>query len=675
MHGILLLAFILISPAAAAAQITDLGPRVFGASTHAAGFGPGADGRLQAYVLQDGALDDGKTPAHLMVADVETGKVAHILVLPGTEGAWGLTVATDGRVYVGAYRNGHVYRYVPGGDGITDLGTALPGQTFLYGLCAGPEGGIFGGSFPGAQVFRFSPERGFDTIGQRPVLPGIHQAPSYVRTVAYDARRRSLYAGTGPGAQLACIDTESGRTIDVLPAEFRETDFLYGLMTAGSKVLVRLIAPEKGLVLDVDDSGRARIDATFRMTGLSFCADESQAYYTADRLVYAYDFSSRTVRPLGKTPWPGNSYASTLHELADQHTFPGQSVVGIANFGGRIWLARTSTVNGHTEATALEAAEVAQTISSLLAGPDGRIYASGYLTGGTGILDPERPEIRSPTLRGVAQCEGMTHLNGRIYFGGYPGAIIYEYDPKKAWDEGNNPRTLFSLKDAKQDRPYAMAGDGAHRIVIGTVPEYGVTGGALTIYDTQTGGRRTLSHRELGIEDLSIVSLVCREGVAYAGTSVSGGLGAEPIQTEAKLLCYHLETGTAERVDLPDAVGNKRVISAVIEGPDGKIWMMVEGWLLVLDPATRRFEEPRNLFPNVRYAPKSSAVVVKDAALHLARDGWVYGVISNRILFKLDPETRSLTLLSETEGGHDLVEGNDGTLYFARGTSLVSYRP
>ncbi|MBP8256891.1 MAG: hypothetical protein KAX37_06160, partial [Opitutaceae bacterium] len=611
----------------------------------------------------------------LIVADVETGKVKRLLVLPGTEGSWGVTVASDGVVYVGAYRNGHVYRYEPGGDSITDLGPALAGQTFLYGLCAGSGGEIFGGSFPGAQVFRYSPRLGFEQIGEQPVLPGIGQKPTYVRTVAVDANRGLVYAGTGPGAQLARIDLESGRAIDVLPPEFRETDFLYGLMTTGSKVLVRLMAPGKGLVLDVSDSGHARVDATFPMTGLSFCADEFSAFYTADRFVFAYDFKSHAVRRVGTTSWPGNSYASTLHALSDQGRFPGRSVVGIANYNGRVWLARTSTVNGHTDALPLDAAQVAQTISSILAGPDGKIYASGYLTGGTATFDPEKPDIRSPTLRGVAQCEGMTHLNGRIYFGAYPGAIIYEYAPSKPWEEGVNPCTLFSLKEARQDRPYAMANDGGHRIVIGTVPEYGVVGGALTIYDTATGKHRTLSDRELGIPDLSIVSLVCHKGVAYGGTSISGGLGADPTQSEAKLLCYNLETGTSDVVEIPEEVGNKRVISAVIVGPDGRIWMMVEGWLLAFDPATRRFDEPKNLFPKVQYAPKASAVVVKDAALHLARDGWVYGVISNRILFRLDPKTRDLGVVSETEGGHDLVEDRAGTLYYVRDTSLVSYRP
>jgi len=236
--------------AAAHAQVTDLGPCVFGATTHAAAFGTGPDGRLQVYVLQDGALDHGRTPAHLIVADVETGKVSRTLVLPGSEGGWALTVASDGVVYAGIYRNGHVFRHFPGSNDVTDLGPALDGQRFLYGFCAGRDGEIFGGSFPGGQVFRYSPKAGFDRIGENPVLPGIHQPPSYVRGVAFDSVRGRIYAGTGPGAQLACLDLRTGRTVDILPPEFRETDFLYGMKCMGSKVLIRLIK-------------EARIEGTF----------------------------------------------------------------------------------------------------------------------------------------------------------------------------------------------------------------------------------------------------------------------------------------------------------------------------------------------------------------------------------------------------------------------------
>ncbi len=657
-------------------HFTDLGPRVFGATTHAAAFGHAPDGRLQVYILQDGALDGGQTPVKFIVADVETGQVRQSLTLPGSEGGWALGVASDGRVYAGVYRSGQVYCYDPGEGSMADLGQALPGQSFVYGFSAGAGGEIYGGTFPGAQVFRYHPDTGFSQVGGEAIRASLDRPPTYARAIGFDARRQVLYAGVGPGAQVVRYDLATGQARTMIPPNHTEADFPYAPTVIGSRLFVRLISTEQALVIAMDETGQGTLEATFRMTGLSFGADEAgRVYYTSDRNLMVYDPETKATRPVGDKPWPANSYATLLVRLTDQGRFPGETAVGVCNFGGRIWLAKTSVESGKTEATALEIAPVAQSISSSLMGPDGRIYLGGYLTGGVAIFDPLQPRVVGPTWRGVAQSEGMTHVGGKMYFGGYPGALLYEYDPGQAWKEGANPRLLFSLHAERQDRPFAMCSDGAHTVIMGTVPEYGVTGGALTLHDTRTGRRRTLGHRELGLTDLSIVSCVYLDGVVYAGTSISGGLGVGPTQAKAKLLVCPVDGSPSVALALPDSIPNQTVISAAIVGPDRKIWLMVEGWLVVFDPVTRQFEEPRNLFPAVRYKPVASAVVVKDASLLLARDGWVYGTISGKILFKLDPRSRALTVLTETGGGIDLMQDAAGNLYFTRGINLWRYAP
>jgi len=659
----------------AAAAVTDLGPRVFGATTHAAAFGPDRTGADKAYILQDGALDGGATPGRLAVIDVNTGAVERTFILPATEGGWGLAVADDGSVYAGAYRSGHVFRYAPGDTGVTDLGEALPGQTFLYGLCAGRAGTVYGGTFPGAQVFKYSPADGFSRIGAEPAYRAPDYAPSYVRTVAYDPQREAVYAGLGPGARLARIDLATGETRQILPPQFAGADFVYGARTAGSKVLVRLLSTDQGVALNVASDGGATLDAVFPMTGLSFSpADAGQnVYFTHNRVLTAYNLETKSTRPIGSAPWPANSYATAVVRLVDQTNFPGLSAVGVCNFGGRLWLGKTCLANGHTTTAALEVEPVPQTVSSILAGPDGKIYAGGYLTGGTGVFDPADPMKKSATLRGVEQSEGMTHVGGKIYFGGYPGAYLYEYDPGQPWREGANPRILFTLAAQRQDRPFALAGDGAHRVFMGTVPDYGALGGALTVYDAATGRHATRLAAELGIPDLSIVACVALDGVVYAGTSISGGLGAHPTQTQAKLLRYDAATGATQAIALPASIPNQKAITAVAVGPDRKVWLMAEGWLLVYDPATAGFIHQANLFPDIRYDPSASASMVRDATLLTARDGWVYGTIRGRVLFKLDPVSRAMTVLTPTEGGTDLVEDAAGNLYFTRGTSLFRY--
>ncbi|MBX3738750.1 MAG: hypothetical protein KF715_18805 [Candidatus Didemnitutus sp.] len=670
-------ATVVLASGAAAPRIEDLGSRVFGATTHAATFGLDRAGVAKAYILQDGALAGDSAPARFVVVDVETARVERTLTIPGGEGGWAMTVASDGAVYAGVYRSGHVFRYEPGTEKLEDLGMTAPEQSFLYGFCAGEDGAIYGGTFPGAHVFRYSRAAGFkrvDAGAERKVSGAL---PTYVRAVAHDAKRGVIYAGYGPNARVARIDLATGRTREVLPAEFAGADFPYAARVVGDTLLVRLLSTNQAVALDVSGEVGAKATAIFPATGLSFSeADaDGNVAFTNQARPSVFNVTTRTVREIGREAWPANSYATAWLALADQNQFPGNTAVGICNSGGRIWLAKTNLKTGKTRSVALAIDGAAQTMSSLVVGPDDKVYVSGYLTGGTGVFDPARPAEVLPTLRGVSQAEGMTELGGHLYFGGYPGALVYDYDLGQPWREGENPRMLFKLAARHQDRPYAMTHDGAHRVVIGTVPGYGELGGALTILDTRTGEHVFRSAAQLGIPDLSVLSCAVLDGVVYAGTSISGGIGAHPTQTRAKLLRYSLDDGGAETFELPADIPNQTAITAVAVGPDRKIWMMTEGWLVVFDPATRRFEHHANLFPQVRYEPKASRVVVHDAALLTARDGWVYGTIQGRVLFKLEPKTRALTVISASEGGSDLVEDSAGRLYFVRGISLYRHVP
>ncbi len=672
-----LLAGLVAAAGAAATRIEDLGPRVFGATTHAAVFGRDRTGAAKAYILQDGALAGDSAPAKFVVVDVDTARVERTLAIPGGEGGWAMTVASDGAVYAGVYRSGHVFRYEPGAEKLEDLGMTAPEQSFLYGFCAGENGAIYGGTFPGAQVYRYSRAAGFERVdgGAEKKISGA--LPTYVRAVAHDAKRGVVYAGYGPNARVARIELATGRAREVLPAAFAGADFPYAARVVGDTLLVRLLSTNQALALDVSGEEGAKVAAVFPSTGLSFSeADaDGNVTFTNQARPSVFNVTTRTVREIGREAWPANSYATAWLDLADQKQFPGNTAVGICNSGGRIWLAKTNLKTGETLSAPLAIDGAAQTMSSLVVGPDDRVYVSGYLTGGTGIFDPAKPGEIHPTLRGAAQAEGMTALGGHLYFGGYPGALVYDYDLGQPWREGENPRVLFKLAAQHQDRPYAMTNDGAGRVVIGTVPEYGELGGALTLLDTRTGEHVFRSAEQLGIRDLSILSCAVLDGAVYAGTSISGGIGAHPTQTRAKLLRYDLAGDTSEAFALPDEIPNQAAITAVTVGPDRKIWLMAEGWLVVFDPATRRFEHQANLFPQVRYEPKASRVMVHDATLLTARDGWVYGTIQGRALFKLDPKTRALTVISANEGGSGLVEDSAGRLYFVRGISLYRHVP
>src|SRR5205085_2039793 len=77
-------------------------------------------------------------------------------------------------------------------------------------------------------------------------------------------------------------------------------------------------------------------------------------------------------------------------------------------------------------------------------------------------------------------------LKGRGYLGIYVNAVLSEYDPKKPFRFGANPRELAALNPQyEQTRPEAAVTDG-HRVYIASSSAYGKLGGALSVIDPKT---------------------------------------------------------------------------------------------------------------------------------------------------------------------------------------------
>src|SRR5690606_985236 len=136
--------------------------------------------------------------------------------------------------------------------------------------------------------------------------------------------------------------------------------------------------------------------------------------------------------------------------------------------------------------------------------------------------------------------EGMTFYNDQLYLGTYPKANLTIFDTSRPGGEGN-PRTLFSLHDEEQDRPFGMlAVPEIKKIFMGTVPGYGILGGALAVIDPDTSTPEV--HRNL-IKNHGIVTFAYRNGILYGGTTIYGGLGIEPVEKEAKLFLWDTHKG------------------------------------------------------------------------------------------------------------------------------------
>lgn len=646
-------------------KLTALGAQVTNATIHAATLGKDAAGKDTVYLVADGSVN---CNARLVAIDVNDGSTTGVWELPDAAGGWAAVTANDGSIYAGSYENALVYRYVPGEASVTVVGTPRFGEKFVYGLVAGEEDEVYGGTYPGALLFRYSPREGFAILGPAPLQPG----ESYVRDVAYDAEHRAVYAGIGSHASLKRYDVRTGAVVELLPEEFRDEQFVYDINIVTNRMFVRLSPSLRTLVykLDEDQDGGglpALVSTIESVQSLGVSPEyEGSVYYAADG-VWRYDLDSLRSEKIDISHMMMRD--QFVVRLNDQERYPGLTLIGLGPLNGRTRLSKYNATSGSCDNQELAFPEAPTNLVSIVYGADACIYTSGYLVGGKGVYAPMR-EHASGQRRGVMQAENMLELNGKLYFGVYPGARIFEYDPELPWDAdkgGHNPHLLFELKKEEQDRPFGMAaGDG--KLYIGTVSGYGKLGGALTVYDPVSGKYEFYRN---AVPNQSLITLAYKDGVAYAGSSIWGGIGIEPSEAEAMLLLFHAAARTFETVSLP--VPGLKALTALTIAADGNLWGMAEGYLFRFDPAAKTFGYFEEVFPEIRYGER---FIWRDVTLLAAMDGYVYGTAMNRYLFRFDPlATRVEVETLRDDGAKLLAEDEYGHLYYVYETELRRFVP
>jgi hypothetical protein len=300
-------------------------------------------------------------------------------------------------------------------------------------------------------------------------------------------------------------------------------------------------------------------------------------------------------------------------------------------------------------------------IQSMALGPDGRIWMGGYLSGGNAAYDPGSG--RSEEYKGLSQAESIAVLGESLYFGLYPHGRFAVYDTTRAWGKGRNPEQGGKIEG--QSRPFAGMGvEGLKKVFFGLVPEYGKLGGGVAAYDVV--GKKLEFYHDV-VKDQSVIALAYVDGLIVGGTSVSGGLGVEPVEREGRLFLWDPEKG--EKVFEVVPVAGEPAVTCVIEGPDGRVWGVAGGTLFVFDPHARKVVSRRKLF-DVDYSGRH---VWRGASMVVHPDGFLYGTLEGR-LFRLDPKTMHVTVLRDRGAGL-LAMDRQGRLYFRDGIHLWRYTP
>jgi hypothetical protein len=299
-------------------------------------------------------------------------------------------------------------------------------------------------------------------------------------------------------------------------------------------------------------------------------------------------------------------------------------------------------------------------VFSLGTGPDGCIYGGSVSLRHLFKYDPATDVLEDlgfPYPGGGGQFYSIITQGDRLYMAAYSGSELGYYVPSEPWNPGNNatsnPRNMGTV-GGNQNRPHAMTSSPDGRVFVGSEPDYGQHGGALSIYDPSTDSFEV--HRHI-VPNQSVLSLTTGiDGMTiYGGSSIRGGTGTEPLVRKAHFFAWDLAVGK-KVLDIIPVIGADN-IESLATAPNGMIYGCAGSTLFVFDPWKGE----------VIHTQSAEEGVIIDMVM--GHDGLIYGR-SERAIFRMKPISgpgemvRFELLYTAGQRGLGLALDGKGNVYF-----------
>ncbi|WP_026876013.1 hypothetical protein [Jiangella gansuensis] len=612
-----------------------------------------ADGRPVAYLFSDGE------PVSFNVVDLRTGAVLDTHEMPPYSVAASIDVAPDDTVYlsVRSPNDATLWSYDPSGGTLTRIATGVAGEQMLRTLDVDGDT-LYGTTYPNTELFALDLGSGEFTEYGRIAAQGDY-------AWGLEAHAGRVWVGAGTPAQLYEVDPADGRATALpLPEPVAARgEFIQRIETHAELKVVSHRAVD-GVNVTVLDAGAGVVDQLF-VGGLwnstETSADGRFYYLDAESRPRAYVTAALESQPVPVHPEVEPVTAGTTRLfLAELGTadFPGHTLVGVRT-DGRIW--RQNLATGHGDVLAAPAIGSPVTTMSIADGGDGNIYVGAYLSPGVmARVDPATGEIEQ--LDGPEQADAIVAHQDLTVIGSYPEAVFHAARAGVPWAWGVNPAHVLTLGRAAtgQDRPRSLVSAG-DVVAAGTIANYGELGGALTLFDPETGEHSL--HRDV-VTDQSIAALAYADGVVYAGTSIHGGLSSVPTQTTAEVFAWDVATDSL--VASGPVVPGATVVHALVADGVGRIFGMTDtGVLFEYDPRTHEVTR------SVRTGIENPNIWGDQSELsYNPLDGHIYGSVADRLI-RISPATLEVTVLVD-----DGVRNSDvahGDVWFTDDTDVLRY--
>jgi len=306
-------------------------------------------------------------------------------------------------------------------------------------------------------------------------------------------------------------------------------------------------------------------------------------------------------------------------------------------------------------------------VLALASGPRGTVYAGGFLQGGLATVSTKDG---TADYHQFSQIESLLPTGHGMFIGAYPDARVYRYDPAKPWYSSeysdtapggaDNPAKLLDLKPHVQSRPQGVAAT-AGRVVVGSTPSGNTLGGTLSVLDAETGAVERVTDQLVTDEGITAMT-AGRTGFVYGGTTVAGGLSTTPpTQDRATVFAYDVVRGEKLWEVNPSAFA--KTISAVTTDRRGRLWAVVDGDVLQLDPRTGRTLRTLDTFAGHSQAGQL-ALDEKGTTL--------YALVGGEHVVEVDTNRRTWRPLLDQPALRMVY--NAGELIFSRDAELIAWR-
>ncbi|MED4454484.1 WD40 repeat domain-containing protein [Metabacillus fastidiosus] len=582
-------------------------------------------------------------PAKVAVIDYETKKLIDLKELEGAKEPWAIETAPDGTVWIGTNPNGHVYKYDLKTKQLTDVGKANEKETAIWDLAYDLENKrVFGSTSYHGTLFAYNEHGSFRDYGE------IMEGKKTARSIVYDAAADTIYVGMGSPAALIKWNLVTYEQTNLLEEYNKSSGSVYDLDLVDGQLFAKMEGTNEIIHYDIKTDEAVN---TFKANSRGVSEkipDETAVFYSDGGSLYKYNYMTKSSEKIESNLY--GSAAVSLDILPDKN-----KVIGLVGNSGRFY--EYDYKKNQFSVSTLDLPAQFVRIYRIGSSSTGDIYSAGFISS----LSKFNPSKSSNEIfNRIDQIEGFAEQNGRMYFGTYPHADIFEYDPQSRWSAGSNPHKLLSLSEAGQSRPSIMISDEENkRLFIGTVPKRGEHSGLLTIYDT--AAQEKIESLELK-EGQSVVSATYdkQNNILYAGTSVYDGTGKKTKES-ASIFKIDLNVLPYDVEEITVSSGYNEWVSALRWHPDGQVFGIVDNKFIAYYPETEKVD----IYPIV---PEAVSGTGKNESLINGNDGYLYGSVQ-RNLFRVDVHSFDIKVFRR--GDVDtLARDQDGYLYFNSGANL-----